>query len=67
LIGRQNQPKSLEIFVIFNLKTINMEDLQSVMACLDDISSKIGDGMYLAQSLISSSRDPGQSDILRKL
>ena len=24
-----------------------MEDLQSLMACLDDISSKIGDGMYL--------------------
>ena len=28
-------------------KTTNMEDLQSLMACLDDISSKIGDGMYL--------------------
>ena len=24
-----------------------MEDLQSLMACLDDISNKIGDGMYL--------------------
>jgi hypothetical protein len=24
-----------------------MEDLQSLMACLDDISGKIGDGMYL--------------------
>lgn len=24
-----------------------MEDLQSLMSCLDDISSKIGDGMYL--------------------
>ena len=24
-----------------------MEELQSLMACLDDISSKIGDGMYL--------------------
>jgi hypothetical protein len=44
---RKKAPKSLKIFVIFNLKTIIMEDLQSLMACLDDISSKIPDGIYL--------------------
>jgi hypothetical protein len=38
---------SIEIIFFDKKQSTNMEDLQSLMACLDDISSKIPDGLYL--------------------
>ena len=41
-------PKWSIEFIFFNKKqSNNMEDLRSLMACIDDISSKIPDGLYL--------------------
>jgi len=40
----QKQPKSIELL---KFSTEKMEDLQSLMTCLDEISGQISDGMYL--------------------
>ena len=34
----------------WNFSTKKMEDLQSLMSCLDEISNVIGDGMYLSMA-----------------